>query len=145
MLATNVEYWKEIRTIRAIFSKISLKYDGRLTTEVLRTSMYEMMYLMSSKRLTTDCLDSPNKIIVTPTHLLTSQSSQSSSSPGSFDGQKVYGRDMYQKTQQLAEEFWRHWQDYLVTIKTRQKWTAAQKTPRWCSKYIQIISTIKPF
>ena len=118
---------REIRTIRAIFGEITRKYDGRMDTEALRTSMYEVMYTINSKPLTVDHLDSPDEVVITPNHLLTAKSSQLPPPPGKIDNQVVYGKTMYQKTQQMAEEYWKHWQDYLTKIEIRQKWKSAQQ------------------
>ena len=128
-----------------------------MDTDALRTTMYEIMYIINSKPLTADSLENPEEVIIAPNHLLTMKSSYSLPPDGVYEDQAVYGRNMFKKTQQIAEEFWRNWQDYLVKIENRQKWRTVQQnlkvgdlvsiiddnTPR-CQWKLGIIEEVKP-
>lgn len=120
--------WERIiRQIRAIFSKMVGKYASRLDSAALRTVMYEVMYTINSKPLTTKSLDDPTEGIVTPNHLLTMKGSQLQPTPGEYTEKEIYGIKMYNKVEQFAEEFNTRWRDYLSTIETRQKWKNTAK------------------
>ncbi|KAF6021761.1 hypothetical protein EB796_019933 [Bugula neritina] len=103
----------------------SLQNDGRMDTAALRTSMLEVSSIINSKPLTCVSLNDPTEGVITPHHLLTMRSNLTDhKSEGETTDREVYGRNMYKKTQQFAEEFWSHWKDYLAKIETRQKWVS---------------------
>ncbi|XP_067932957.1 uncharacterized protein [Watersipora subatra] len=96
---------RQIRSIRAILNGMAGKYARRLDTNTLRTSLYEVMAMVNSRPLSTDNLSKPDEVVLTPNHLLTAKSFQLPP-PGDFDQEEIYGRQMYRKSQQVAEEFW---------------------------------------
>ncbi|XP_067940311.1 uncharacterized protein [Watersipora subatra] len=113
---------RQIRTIRSILQGMSLKYSKRMTTESLRTAFYEIMATVNSRPISTDSL-SDTDAIITANHLLTMKSQHFPPPPGEFDSAEIYGRLMYRKSQQLAEEFWTMWKaQYLTKIEGRSKW-----------------------
>ncbi|KAF6030529.1 hypothetical protein EB796_011161 [Bugula neritina] len=87
--------------------------------------MLEVSSIINSKPLTCVSLNDPTEGVITPHHLLTMRSNLTDhKSEGETTDREVYGRNMYKKTQQFAEEFWSHWKDYLAKIETRQKWVS---------------------
>ena len=118
---------RQIRIIRSILNGMTTKYDRRMTTEGLRTALYEIMATVNSIPLSTASL-SDTEAIITANHLLTMKSQHLPPPPGQFDGTEIYGRSMYRKTQQMAEEFWTTWKaQYLPKIENRPKWEAPRQ------------------
>ena len=63
---------RQIRTTRSILHSILNDYQGRLDTSSLRTFLYELMAIISSRPLTYQCLNDPKSLEpLTPNHLLT--------------------------------------------------------------------------
>lgn len=113
---------RQIRTVRAILNGMAARYSERMTTEGLRTAFYEVMATINSRPLAMETITKTDTII-TPNHLLTMKPNFLPPPPGHFDNTEVYGRNMYRKTQQLAEEFWCKWKSaYLPKIEGRARW-----------------------
>ena len=113
---------RQIRTIRSILNGMSSRYHQRMTTESLRTALYEVMATVNSTPLASSCASSAENVI-TPSHLLTMKSPHLPPPPGEFTDTEIYGRSMYRKSQQLATEFWHMWtSQYLTRIESRAKW-----------------------
>ena len=113
---------RQIRNIRSVLNGMTSKFKGRLDTESLRTAFYEAMATVNSRPLAVDSLADPTANILTPNHLLTMKS-KSPTAPSTFTDTEVYGRKMWRKVQQFADEFWSNWKSaYLKEITVRQKW-----------------------
>ena len=112
-----------IQTIRSILNSMTARYASRLNTSALRTAFYEIAAMINSRPLSTDNLCTPDEIVITPNHLLTSKSAQLPPPPGNFNNEEIYGKHMYRKSQQVAEEFWKLWTtQYLKKIVLRPRW-----------------------
>lgn len=113
---------RQIRIVRAVLNGMSVKYAERMTTEALRTAFYEIMATVNSVPLSADNLKATD-VVITANHLLTLKSQYLPPPPGNFESAEVYGRTMYRKTQQMAEDFWMEWKaQYLKNIEARAKW-----------------------
>ncbi|KAF6025536.1 hypothetical protein EB796_016159 [Bugula neritina] len=115
---------RQIRSVRSVLEgmKSTGKYN-RLDTPGLRTAFYEAMATVNSRPLAINSLNDPEAPILTPNHLLTSKSRQIGPPPGEFETTEIYGRKMWRKAQQFAEEFWRLWKvEYMQQITKRQRW-----------------------
>ena len=114
---------RQIRTIKSVLNGMTNKYDTRMDSTMLRTSLYEAMATVNSRPLSTAYLNDPTELVITPNHLLTMKPHQRGPLPGNFDNQEIYGRRMWKKVQQFAEEFWSTWKtQYLANITKRQRW-----------------------
>lgn len=120
---------RQIRSIRAVLNgMMSGKYNRRLDTAGLRTALYEAMAIVNGRPIAVNDLNDPQSLILTPNHLLTTKPANIASPPGNFDTTEVYGRRMWRKVQQFAEEFWNLWKgDYLTEITKRQKWARPRR------------------
>lgn len=119
---------RQIRTARSILNGMATKYKGRLDTPTLRTAMYEVMATMNSRPLTAEQISDPHGEILTPNHLITMKSNYLAPPPSEFDETEIYGRKMWRKAQQFAEQFWKQWKSsYLNEITKRQKWETSKK------------------
>ncbi|XP_067950522.1 uncharacterized protein [Watersipora subatra] len=117
---------RQIRTIRSILNSMTPKYSGRLTTESLQTAFMEITAAINNRPLSTISATDTEPVI-TINHLLTGKSQNILPPPGEFTSDELYGRHMYRKTQQLAQEFWEMWNSqYLSKIETRSKWQHPQ-------------------
>lgn len=121
---------RQIRNIRAVLNGMLItRYKSRLDTASLRSAFYEAMAIVNSRPLSVNDLTDPQTPILTPNHLITSKTTTISSPPGVFDTTEVYGRKMWRKVQQFAEEFWETWKgDYLSQITKRQRWERPQRS-----------------
>ncbi|XP_067950301.1 uncharacterized protein [Watersipora subatra] len=117
---------RQIRSIRSIMNSMFGKYSQRLSTEALRTAFYEIMASINNRPLSgTNATDTDP--IITANRLLTAKSGFTAPPPGDFDNEEVYGRSMYRKSQQLAQEFWYAWTtQYLTAIEKRTQWQFSQ-------------------
>ncbi|XP_067931866.1 uncharacterized protein [Watersipora subatra] len=103
---------------------LDIQAHGRMDTAGLRTAMYEICSIINGKPLTCSNLNNPDEGVITPHHLITMKpvSVPTHQEIGEVPDGEVYGKNMFEKTQRFANEFWRHWQDYLTKVETRQKW-----------------------
>lgn len=98
-----------------------------MTTEALQTAFYEIMATINSTPLSTERLNDPDSVI-TANHPLTLKSQHLPPPAGEFDNTEIYGRHMYRKAQQMAEDFWVTWKSqYLKRIECRPKWESPHK------------------
>ena len=113
-----------IRMIRNVFNQMKGRFSARLDPAGLRTAMYEICSIINGKPLTCSNLNNPDEGVITPHHLITMKpvSVPTHQEIGEVPDGEVYGKNMFEKTQRFADEFWRHWQDYLTKVETRQKW-----------------------
>lgn len=115
---------RQIRTIRSVLSGMSQKFNGRLDTASLRAALYEAMATVNSRPLSTNNLNDPTEVVLTPNHLITMKPRTTAPAPGVFDAEEIYGRKMWRKVQQFGDEFWKQWKaGYLSNITKRQRWT----------------------
>lgn len=99
------------------------RFNGRLDTPTLRTAMYEAIAAMNSRPITTPSFNDPQEGIITPNQLITMKPHPVSPPPGIFANNEIYGRKMWRKVQQFAEDFWKEWKSsYLSDITRRQRW-----------------------
>ena len=120
---------RQIRSIRAVLNGMMAgKYNRRLDTHSLHTAFYEAMAIVNSRPIAVNDLNDPQTPVLNPNHILTSKATCILSPPGAFDGTEVYGRKMWRKSQQFAEEFWTKWKDnYLKELTKRQRWECPQR------------------
>jgi len=86
---------KQLRTTRSILNTIPNDYKGRLDTSSLRTFLYEVMAIIDSRPLTSQCLNDPKSLeLLTPNYLLTN--------PGNFVKEEVYARRRWRRVQFLV-------------------------------------------
>jgi hypothetical protein len=119
---------RQIRNIRSVLNGMARVYKGRLDTSSLRTAFYEAMAVVNSRPLSIDNLNTPTETAITPNHLITMKSQNITAPPGNFGTADVYGRKMWRKVQQFAEEFWDGWKGgYLREITKRQRWQSQHR------------------
>ena len=124
-----------IRTVRNVMNGILLEqHTTRLSTQELRTLLYECMYIINSRPLTTTSLNQSTSIEplpLTPNTLLTMKESTNLPPPGKFEEPDLYCRRRWRRVQYLAEQFWSRWKcEYLQSLQTRTKWNKAEPNIR---------------
>ena len=120
---------RQIRTARSILSSLMHEAKGRLDTSSFRTFLYEVMYIMNSRPLTSDTSGDPLSLEpLTPNHVLTMKSNIAHAPPGQFVKEDVYLRKRWRRVQYLAEQFWSRWRkEYLQGLNKRQKWCTPKR------------------
>ena len=119
---------RQIKNIKTVLKGMAAKYDRRLDTAGLRTAFYEAMATVNSRPLTVNNLNDPHSVILTPNHLLTMKAEDVITPSGNIDSTELYGRKMWRKSQQFAEQFWAEWKSfYLAEITKRQRWKNVQR------------------
>ncbi|XP_067944945.1 uncharacterized protein [Watersipora subatra] len=117
---------KQRHTIRSILNSMTPKYSGQLTTEILHTAFMEITAAINNRPLSTISATDTEPVI-TINHLLSGKSQNTLPPPGEFTSDELYGRHMYRKTQQLAQEFCEMWNSQCLSkIETRSKWQHPQ-------------------
>ena len=112
-----------IKSIRGVFNSLLKDHPGRLNDESLRTLMTEAEAIVNSRPLTTENLQDPESLPITPNQLLTMKSKVALPPPGIFQKEDMYCRKRWKSVQYLANEFWRRWKkEYLIIMQDRQKW-----------------------
>ncbi|XP_067939867.1 uncharacterized protein [Watersipora subatra] len=118
---------RQIRSIRAAMELQLRKHQGRLSSSGLRVAFYEAMAIVNSRPISAQLLNDSEVSVITPNHLLTGKSTNITLPPGDFDSTEVYGKKMWRKIQQMADEFWFSWKNsYLQNITKRQRWECPQ-------------------
>ncbi|XP_067949631.1 uncharacterized protein [Watersipora subatra] len=118
---------RQIRSIRAAMELQLRKHQGRLSSSGLRVAFYEAMVIVNSRPISAQLLNDSEVSVITPNHLLTGKSTNITPPPGDFDSTEVYGKKMWRKVQQMADEFWFSWKNsYLQDITNRQRWECPQ-------------------
>lgn len=119
---------RQIRSIRSVLNEMMKgKYSNRLNTAALRTAFYEAMATVNSRPIAVNSMNDPESLVLTPNHLLTTKPTVIDSPPGSFNNTEIYGKKMWRKTQQFAEEFWKVWRsEYFNKITKRQRWESQE-------------------
>ncbi|XP_049319056.1 uncharacterized protein LOC125780640 [Astyanax mexicanus] len=123
---------RQIRTIRSVLTSIMEQSARQLDCSSLRTFLYEVMAVVNSRPLTTDCLnDASSPEPLTPNHILTMKSTILAPPPGRFVKEDLYLRKRWRRVQFLANLFWRRWKkEYLLNLQYRQKWTKDRRDAR---------------
>ena len=116
-----------IRTVRNVLQGIlSEGTSTRTDTSSLRTLLYECMYMVNSRPLTTQQLTTDSVIQpqpLTPNNLLTMKNQPLQAPPGNFDEADMYSRKRWRRVQYLCEQFWSRWKpEYLQSLQKRSKW-----------------------
>ena len=116
-----------IRTVRNVLQGIlSERTSTRMDTSSLRTLLYECMYMVNSRPLTTQQLTTDSVIQpqpLTPNNLLTMKNQPLQAPPGNFDEADMYSRKRWRRVQYLCEQFWSRWKpEYLQSLQKRSKW-----------------------
>ncbi|XP_067945353.1 uncharacterized protein [Watersipora subatra] len=120
-----------IRTVRNVLRGLLIESNtNRIDTSSLRTLLYECMYIVNSRPLTTTTLHSDQNfepIPLTPNNLLTMKNKNLLPPPGSFTSPDLYSRKRWRRVQYLTEQFWSRWKlEYLQSLQKRQKWKNAK-------------------
>ena len=119
---------RQIRTVKSVLEGMWKKYNARMDTSGLRAAFYEAMNIVNSRPISIDSVSQATEVVVTPNHLVTMKPRQVMSLPGDFTDQEVYGRKMWRKVQQYAQEFWSEWKTkYLAEITRRQRWQSKER------------------
>ncbi|XP_067939825.1 uncharacterized protein [Watersipora subatra] len=120
-----------IRTVRNVLRGLLIESNtNRIDTSSLCTLLYECMYIVNSRPLTTTTLHSDQNfepIPLTPNNLLTMKNKNLLPPPGSFTSPDLYSRKRWRRVQYLTEQFWSRWKlEYLQSLQKRQKWKNAK-------------------
>ena len=123
---------RQIRTAKSILSSLMHEAKGRLDKPSFRTFLYEAMYIMNSRPLTTDNSGDPlSPEPLTPNHVLTMKAQIAYPPPGQFMKEDIYLRKRWRRIQYLAEQFWSRWRkEYLQLLNKRQKWCTSKRNIR---------------
>jgi len=120
---------RQIRSVRAVLSKLLLQCGSQLNDESFRTLLSEVMAIVNSRPLTVENLNDPTSPLpLTPNQLLTMKSRVALPPPGKFPREDRYARHHWRRVQHLANEFWTRWsKEYLQTLQPRQKWNIPRR------------------
>ena len=123
---------RQIRTIRSVLTSILEQSATQLDCSSLRTFLYEVMAIVNSRPLSTDCLnDSSSPEPLTPNHILTMKSTILAPPPGKFVKEDLYLRKRWRRVQFLSNHFWTRWKkEYLLSLQQRQKWTKDRRNAK---------------
>lgn len=115
---------RQIWTIRSVLTCILEQSARQLDCSSLPAFLYEVMAVVNSRPLTTDCLnDSSSPEPLTPNHILTMKSTILAPPPGRFVNEDRYLRKRWHCVQLLANLFWTRWKkECLLNLQQRQKW-----------------------
>ena len=116
-----------IRTVRSVFNGVLLERStSRIDSASFRTLLYECMYIVNSRPLTTHQLTSESTmepLPLTPSNLLTMKETTLLPPPGDFQEPDLYSRKRWRRVQFLTEQFWSRWKvEYLQSQQKRSKW-----------------------
>ncbi|KAK0147343.1 hypothetical protein N1851_013244 [Merluccius polli] len=123
---------RQIRTIRSVLTSILEQSATQLDCSSLRTFLYEVMAIVNSRPLSTDCLnDSSSPEPLTPNHILTMKSTILAPPPGKFVKEDLYLRKRWRRVQFLSNHFWTRWKkEYLLSLQQRRKWTKDRRNAK---------------
>ena len=117
-----------IRSARAILDGIMLSHGHSLNDESFRTLLVEVEAIMNSRPITTDGINDPDSLPLSPINLLTMKSMVIRPPPGVFQKEDLYCRRRWRRVQHLSNEFWSKWRrEYLQILQIRSKWTSHQR------------------
>lgn len=78
-----------IRTTRSVLNVMAHNYKGRWDSSKFRTALYEVMAIVNSRPISTDNINDPSEIIITPNHLVTLKN-KTATPPGEFSSTEIY-------------------------------------------------------
>ena len=117
-----------IRSARAILDGLMMSHGHSLNDESFRTLLVEVEAIINSRPITTDTLNSPDCLPLSPINLLTMKSKVIRPPPGTFQKEDLYCRRRWRRVQHLSNEFWSRWRrEYLNQIQSRSKWQSKQR------------------
>ena len=109
-----------IRSARAILDGIMLSHGHSLNDESFRTLLVEVEAIMNSRPITTDGINNPDSLPLSPINLLTMKSMVIRPPPGVFQKEDLYCRRRWRRVQHLSNEFWSKWRrEYLQLLQNR--------------------------
>ena len=109
-----------IKSIRNVLDSLLNDHPGRLNDESFRTLMTEAEAIVNSRPLTTENLNDPESLPITPNQLLTMKTKVALPPPGIFQKADMYCRKRWRSVQYLANEFWRRWKKG-ISVNTSRK------------------------
>ena len=114
---------RQIRTIRSVLSSM-LSSTRPLSSDALRTFLYEAAAIVNSRPLSVESLeDSNSPVPLSPNSILTQKHSAILPPPGVFVEADLYVRQRWRAVQLHANEFWRRWRrSYLASLQSRRRW-----------------------
>ena len=119
---------RQIRTVRKVLSAILRDHSGSLNDESFRTLLAESECIVNSRPLTTENLQDPASLPLSPNSILTMKNKLVLPPPGVFQKSDIYCRKRWRQVQHLANEFWTRWKkEYLQSLQVRQKWNDKSK------------------
>ena len=119
-----------IRSVRTVLSAILRDHSAKLNDESFRTLLAEAECVVNSRPLSTESLQDPTSLPLSPNSLLTAKNKVVLPPPGVFQKEDVFCRKRWRQVQHLANEFWIRWKkEYLQCLQVRQKWNT--KTPNF--------------
>ena len=122
---------RQIRTVGNILEGLLRTHSLSLNGESLRTLMTEVELIVNSRPLTVETLNDRNSLTpITPSNLLTLESSLVMPPPGEFSPPDLYSKKRWRRVQLISEEFWNRWRkEFFQSLQPRQKWK--KKTPNF--------------
>ena len=112
-----------IRSVRNVLSAILRDHSTSLNDESLRTLLAEAECVVNSRPLTTENLQDPTSLPLSPNSLLTAKNKVVLPPPGVFQKEDMFCRKRWRQVQHLTNEFWVRWKkEYLQCLQVRQKW-----------------------
>ena len=114
---------RQIRTVRKVLSSLLRNHAGSLNDESFRTLLAEAECVVNSRPLTTESLQDPTSMPLSPSSILTMKNKIVLPPPGVFQKEDMYCRRRWRQVQHLANEFWTRWKkEYIQSLQERQKW-----------------------
>ncbi|XP_058817455.1 uncharacterized protein LOC131680761 [Topomyia yanbarensis] len=112
------------RMVRSVKAAMMVLDDGRkLTDEILLTTLAEAEDMINSRPLTYIPQESADTEALTPNHFLRGTVKSSDMPVSGPTNMAEALRDMYARSQYLADKMWERWQkEYLPSINQRTKW-----------------------
>ena len=119
---------RQIRSVREILQSLLKSNAHILNDESLHTLLLEAEAIVNSRPLTTENLNDPDSMPLTPSRLLTMKSKLILPPPGVFQKEDIYSRKRWRRVQHIANEFWQRWRkEFLSSLQQRQKWTTTRR------------------
>ena len=93
---------RQIRTVRKVLSAILRDHSGSLNDESFRTLLAESECIVNSRPLTTENLQDPASLPLSPNSILTMKNKLVLPPPGVFQKSDMYCRKRWRQVQHLA-------------------------------------------
>ena len=114
---------RQIKTIRSVLNALMLETGSQLDDEELRTVMAEVSAIVNSRPLSTETVNDPSLVPLSPNRLLTMKSKVLYPPPGEFVREDLYAVKRWRRVQHILNCFWERWRkEYLSQLQSRQKW-----------------------